>query len=250
MSCVRRLRLVLAAAAVLLVVVVVAAFAAAGPDPSTSPAAAGDAEVVDVPRAQAVEPDVGAPVAAEAEPSFGEPPPDPEAHLAQPPTSGPRAEISPGAPSDEEVRAELKEIQGSGSGRARVLASGEAVPPDGAPLVVKQLIAAGNAIATTPYVWGGGHGRLYDVGYDCSGSLSFAFVHAGLMDRSIVSGGFSSMGEPGRGRWITVYSNAGHVFMVVAGLRFDTSAIHLAGSRWTAQPRSTAGFAARRLPGL
>lgn len=250
MSCVRRLRLILAAAAVLLVAVVVAAFAAAGPDPSSAPASAGDAEIVDVPRARAVEPDVGAPVAAEAEPSFGEPPPDPEAHLAQAPAGSAASEVSPGAPSDTEVKAELKEIQGSGNGRAQVLVNGEAVAPQGAPLVVKQLIAAGNAIALKPYLWGGGHGRLYDVGYDCSGSLSFAFFHAGLMDRSIVSGGFSSMGDPGPGRWISVYSNAGHVFMVVAGLRFDTSAIHLAGSRWTAQPRSTAGFVVRHLRGL
>jgi hypothetical protein len=176
-------------------------------------------------------------------------PRDPEAHLARHPSSGPGAAISPGAPSDAEVRAELRELQGSGNGRARVLASGEAIAPAGAPLVVKQIIAAGNAIARTPYLWGGGHARLYDRGYDCSGSLSFAFIHAGLLAEPIAQG-WSTMGEAGRGRWISIYSNAGHVFMVVAGLRFDTSAIHLAGSRWTQQHRSTAGFTVRHLPGL
>jgi hypothetical protein len=202
---------------------------------------------------QAVEPDVGAPVVSDVEEpvdgavgSRAGVPHDPEARLASAPAG---AAISPGAPTDAEVRAELRQLQGRGHGQARVLANGEAVAPDGAPLLVRELIAAGNAIARMPYVWGGGHGRLYDSGYDCSGSLSFAFIHAGLLDHPTAQG-WSTLGAPGPGRWVSVYSNAGHVFMVVAGLRFDTSAIHLAGSRWTDQPRSTAGFTVRHLPGL
>jgi hypothetical protein len=123
------------------------------------------------------------------------------------------------------------------------------VAPAGAPAVVKQIIAAGNAIARLPYLWGGGHARVYDTGYDCSGSLSFAFIQAGLLQAPIAQG-WSTMGQPGPGRWISVYSNAGHVWMTVAGLRFDTSALHIAGSRWTDQMRSTDGFTVRHLPGL
>lgn len=206
---------------------------------------------------QAVEPDVGAPAVSESEqPGGAAPGPargpgagvprDPEARLASAPAG---AAVSPGAPTDAEVRTELRQLQGGGGGRARVLANGEAVAPAGAPMLVRELIAAGNAIARTPYVWGGGHARLYDSGYDCSGSLSFAFIHAGLLDRPTASG-WSTLGAPGPGRWVSVYSDAGHVWMTVAGLRFDTSAIHIAGSRWTEQPRSTAGFTVRHLPGL
>ena len=200
-------------------------------------------------RPRAVEPGVGTPVVSETDFEPQDVPEDPEAHLARPPRSGPGSEVSPGAPSDAELRAELREVYGTGSRKARVLPSGEAVAPAGAPELVKQVIAAGNAIARTPYLWGGGHARLYDTGYDCSGSLSFAFIHAGLLDRPIAQG-WSVMGQPGPGRWISIYSNPGHVFMVVAGLRFVTSAIHIAGSRWTEQPRSTAGFTVRHLPGL
>ncbi|MFL5821649.1 MAG: hypothetical protein ACJ76S_13290 [Solirubrobacteraceae bacterium] len=202
---------------------------------------------------QPVEPDVGVPVISDADqPSDAAPaaaarvPRDPEARLAAAPAG---AAISPGAPSDTQVRAELRQLQGGGHGRARVLADGQAEAPAGAPMLVREIIAAGNAIARTPYIWGGGHARLYDSGYDCSGSLSFAFIHAGLLDHPTAHG-WSTLGEPGPGRWISVYSNSGHVFMTVAGLRFDTSAIHIAGSRWTDEPRSTAGFTVRHIPGL
>jgi hypothetical protein len=195
------------------------------------------------PKGHAVEPDVGAPSVTEAE----LPPPDPEEHLARAPEG---AKVSIGAPTDEEVKRELAQVSGGPGGRqARLLPSGEAVAPANAPAVVKQMIAAGNAIARKPYLWGGGHGRLYDRGYDCSGSLSFAFIHAGLLEKPIAHG-WSTMGRPGPGKWVSVYSNAGHVFMVVAGLRYDTSAIHIAGSRWSDKPRSTAGFTVRHLPGL
>jgi hypothetical protein len=115
---------------------------------------------------------------------------------------------------------------------------------------VAQVVAAGNEIATKPYKWGGGHGAWKDSGYDCSGSISFALAGAGLLESPLTSGAFMHWGKPGRGRWITILANGGHAFMVVAGLRFDTSGAQ-GGTRW--QPvngRSYAGFAVRHPPGL
>ena len=158
-------------------------------------------------------------------------------------------------PSDDGVRKELalfrKELRGLGvktGARAKILPNGEAVAPASAPAVVKQVIAAGNAIALTPYKWGGGHGAWEDDGYDCSGSVSFALAGAGLLDSPLTSGGFLSYGESGAGRWITIYTNPGHMFMTVAGLRFDTSGAN-GGTRWQTASRSTAGLELRHPPG-
>jgi hypothetical protein len=115
---------------------------------------------------------------------------------------------------------------------------------------VAQVIAAGNAIATLPYIWGGGHGSFQASGYDCSGSVSYALAAAGLLSSPLDSTGFESWGDPGPGRWITVYANAGHAFMVVAGWRFDTVALAETGTRWSQTMASTAGFVARHPPGL
>lgn len=123
-------------------------------------------------------------------------------------------------------------------------------PPPGAPAAVAQVIAAGNAIATLPYVWGGGHGSFHASGYDCSGSVSYALAAAGLLTSPLDSTGFESWGEPGPGKWITVYANAGHAFMVVAGWRFDTVALAEGGTRWSQTMTSTAGFVARHPAGL
>jgi peptidoglycan hydrolase CwlO-like protein len=123
-------------------------------------------------------------------------------------------------------------------------------PPPGAPAAVAQVIAAGNAIATLPYVWGGGHGSFHAGGYDCSGSVSYALAAAGLLSSPLDSTGFESWGEPGPGKWITVYANAGHAFMVVAGWRFDTVALAEGGTRWSQTMTSTAGFVARHPAGL
>jgi cell wall-associated NlpC family hydrolase len=123
-------------------------------------------------------------------------------------------------------------------------------PPPGAPGAVAQVIAAGNAIATLPYVWGGGHGSFHAGGYDCSGSVSYALAAAGLLSSPLDSTGFESWGEPGPGKWITVYANAGHAFMVVAGWRFDTVALAEGGTRWSRTMTSTAGFVARHPAGL
>ena len=172
---------------------------------------------------------------------------------------------SPGAPTDAEVRAELREARANlakfkkhldttaflqTGRRARVLGDGTAVAPENAPDVVKRVIMAANEIAKFPYKWGGGHGAWRDTGYDCSGSVSFALAGAGLLGSPLTSGGFMNYGAPGHGRWITIYANEGHMFMVVAGLRFDTSGQGRAGTRWQEGVRTTAGFAVRRIPGL
>ena len=134
--------------------------------------------------------------------------------------------------------------------KGRVTPEGFAIAPASAPPVVKAVIAAGNVIATTPYKWGGGHGSWTDSGYDCSGSVSYALHGGGLLDSPLVSGSFARWGAAGPGRWITVYANGGHVYMVVAGMRFDTSSRSRTGSRWTMEQRSPDGFAVTHPKGL
>ena len=134
--------------------------------------------------------------------------------------------------------------------KANALPNGVALPPLEAPEEVKQIIEAGNIIARSPYKWGGGHGEWLDDGYDCSGSVSFALAAAGLLAGPLASGPLMSWGEPGRGKWVTIYTHPGHVFMEVAGIRFDTSNSRVTGSRWGNDMRSTSGFVARHPPGL
>jgi peptidoglycan hydrolase CwlO-like protein len=129
-------------------------------------------------------------------------------------------------------------------------AGGTAQPPPGAPAAVGLVMAAGNAIAGLPYLYGGGHAGFKDTAYDCSGSISYALAAAGLVQSPMASGPFMSWGEPGPGKWITVYANPGHAFMVVAGWRFDTSALSGGGTRWTRDSRNVGGFVARHPPGL
>jgi peptidoglycan hydrolase-like protein with peptidoglycan-binding domain len=115
---------------------------------------------------------------------------------------------------------------------------------------VWRVIASANRIAGKPYKYGGGHGRYFDSGYDCSGSISFALHFAGLLRTPLDSSGFMRYGAPGRGRHITIYANPGHAYMVVDGRRFDTSAISETGSRWTSTHRSSSGYAVRHPRGL
>ncbi len=123
-------------------------------------------------------------------------------------------------------------------------------PPPGAPDAVRQVIAAGNAIATLPYIYGGGHASFHADGYDCSGSVSYALAAAGLVSSPMVSGDFESWGDPGPGQWITIYANADHVWMVVAGWRFDTVALAEGGTRWARGGGEFSGFVVRHPPGL
>jgi cell wall-associated NlpC family hydrolase len=133
---------------------------------------------------------------------------------------------------------------------AEVLKNGIALPPIEAPSAVRSIIEAGNYIARTPYLWGGGHGKWIDKGYDCSGSISYALARAGLLNAPLDSGRLMSWGKPGAGKWVTIYANSGHVYMVVAGVRFDTSGTKANGSRWQSAMRPGGGFVARHPAGL
>jgi cell wall-associated NlpC family hydrolase len=113
------------------------------------------------------------------------------------------------------------------------LVHGKAIPPSNAPGRVVRVIEAANHIRKKPYKWGGGHGRWNDRGYDCSGSVSYALHGGRLLRRPLDSSGFMHWARPGKGRWITVFSNPGHAFMVVAGLRFDTSMVRGDGPGWS-----------------
>jgi hypothetical protein len=141
---------------------------------------------------------------------------------------------------------------------AQLLPDGTAAAPADAPPQVQQAIWAANLIQDKPYVYGGGHGDFEDDGYDCSGTVSYALHGAGLLDTALDSGSFMKWGEKGPGLWITVYTNPGHAYAVIAGLRLDTSAASVTrsntrkfkkalerGPRWRPTERSPRGFKAR-----
>jgi len=158
------------------------------------------------------------------------------------------------------IRAELAALQkreasivgqaAPGLGAIHVNTGGMVQPPPGAPGAVGQVMAAGNAIASLPYLYGGGHASFHANAYDCSGSVSYALAAAGLVSAPLTSGAFESWGDPGPGKWITVWANAGHVFMYVAGWRFDTVALSQGGTRWSQSGSGTGGYVARHPPGL
>ncbi|PTL58847.1 hypothetical protein [Paraconexibacter algicola] len=174
--------------------------------------------------------------------------------------------VAEGAPTDAEIAAELRQAFKTPEGEladpdrsivdtATLASGGIATVPPSAPPEVAAIIRAANQVATKPYIYGGGHGRLagetwVDSGYDCSGSISFAFASAGLIDAPMVSGALAKWGKPGPGKWITIYANGEHAWMTVGGLRFDTSGLRERGSRWQTASRSTAGFTVRHPPGL
>jgi hypothetical protein len=120
-----------------------------------------------------------------------------------------------------------------------------AIPPATAPDPVKNAIYAANKITTKPYIYGGGHRRWTDRGYDCSGSVSYALHGGGLLDSPLPSSSFMRWGLPGRGMWITIYTNPGHAYMVIAGLRFDTSGPGASGPRWRKAARISRSFTVR-----
>jgi hypothetical protein len=141
----------------------------------------------------------------------------------------------------------------AGTDQATLTPTGLAVAPLNAPAAVQEVIAAGNQIARLPYRYGGGHMTYEDTAYDCSGSISYVFAAAHLLDHTVVSGQLMNWGDPGPGKWITVFANAGHTFMYVAGLRFDTVALAQTGSRWSDTPADEpdlSTFAVRHPPGL
>jgi cell wall-associated NlpC family hydrolase len=137
------------------------------------------------------------------------------------------------------------------TGQVTLAADGRsAVAPADAPPAVQKAVAAANRITHKPYRYGGGHGRFRDSAYDCSGAVSYVLHGSGLLRRSRDSSGLMSWRRRGPGRWITVYANHGHAYMVIAGLRFDTSGRGERGPRWRTEPRSPRRYVARHAGGL
>jgi hypothetical protein len=138
--------------------------------------------------------------------------------------------------------------------KAKLLPNGVLVPPKSAPKRVKRVIAAANKISRKPYIYGGGHARWWDRGYDCSGAVSFALRGGRFLDSPLPSGALMKWGMGGRGRWISVYAHGGHAYAVIAGFRWDTSGDKggETGPRWHEDARSPnrGGFVARHPAGF
>lgn len=135
-------------------------------------------------------------------------------------------------------------------GKAKIAPDGTAIPPRNAPQAVVRAIRAANRIEDKPYIYGGGHARWRDRGYDCSGAVSYALHGGGFLSSPMPSTGFYEWGGRGRGEWITTYANGGHMYAVIAGLRWDTSMTPGDGPGWSEQMRSPSGFRARHPAGF
>jgi cell wall-associated NlpC family hydrolase len=123
-----------------------------------------------------------------------------------------------------------------------LLVNGRAIAPTDAPPAVRRVIAAANRIRSKPYIWGGGHGRWWDRGYDCSGAVSYALHGGELLTSPLPSGPMTHWGLSGPGQWISVYANAGHAYAVIAGLRWDTAGDSSGtGPRWHEDLTAAAG---------
>lgn len=170
------------------------------------------------------------------------------------PAASATTQVANGAPSNAEVEKlakAQKKLQFAEGDKVELGKDGQAKPPLGAPDAVRNVIAAANQITNYPYIWGGGHASFQARGYDCSGSVSYALKGADLVDQPMVSGAFETWGEPGPGKWITIYANAGHMFMTVGGVRYDTSFRDGPyGSRWQTAKRPMSGFVVRHPAGL
>jgi len=137
------------------------------------------------------------------------------------------------------------------------LVNGKAIPPRDAPPAVVKAIEAANRIVEKPYRYGGGHGKVEDSGYDCSGTVSYALIGAGLLKTPMPSGSFTNWGKRGRGKWITTYANGGHMFVMIAGLRLDTGGRDAtangrpgSGPRWMTSARSSQAYSLRHPSGF
>ena len=183
---------------------------------------------------------------------------------SQPSGSGtaPAPQPSPGAPQGDPNSGSVNSSGGQAYGQpnpataatvpgvvGKILSNGLAAAPADAPPAVQQAIWAANNIIGDPYVYGGGHGAFKASGYDCSGTVSYALHGGNLLASPLDSSSFMSWGERGTGQWITVWTNPGHAFLVIAGLRLDTSAAGDphggSGPRWRPVLRSKRGFHAR-----
>lgn len=181
------------------------------------------------------------------------------------PTRAGEAIVAAGAPSNAEVLKELQQMQAlqrsARQNRQRTLTpvpGGESIGGNGkipipaaVPEVVQKVIAGANEIADFPYVYGGGHASFIDDSYDCSGSVSYALAAGGLLSAPETSGELESWGVPGPGRYITVYANAGHTYMYVDGMLYDTAGRSgVYASRWQVLPTDNSGYVVRHWPGL
>jgi len=173
--------------------------------------------------------------------------------------------VAAGAPSDAEVRKELNQMHAAQesarrterqaltpvSGGQSIGGNGTLPIPTGVPEVIQKVVAGANAIADFPYVFGGGHASFVDNAYDCSGSVSYALAAGGLLSAPETSGTLESWGAPGPGRYITVYANAGHTYMYVDGVMYNTAGRSgVYASRWQVGSVDNSGFVARHWPGL
>jgi cell wall-associated NlpC family hydrolase len=181
------------------------------------------------------------------------------------PTKAGAAIVAAGAPSNAEIRSELKQMQAVEQSakhaqhlRLTPVPGGESIGgngtipiPSGVPEVVQKVIAGANEIADFPYVYGGGHASFIDNAYDCSGSVSYALAAGGLLGAPETSGQLESWGAPGPGKYITVYANAGHTYMYVDGILYDTAGRSgVYASRWQVQPTDNEGYVVRHWPDL
>ncbi len=175
------------------------------------------------------------------------------------------AAVAAGAPSDAEVRKELDQMHAAERTALRAqtrqltpVPGGESIGGNGTipiptdvPEAVQKVIAGANAITDFPYVYGGGHASFVDNAYDCSGSVSYALAAAGLLSEPETSGTLESWGAPGPGRYITVFANAGHTYMYVDGMLYDTAGRSgVYASRWQVGAVDNSGYVARHWPGL
>jgi len=159
-----------------------------------------------------------------------------------PPDASERGSITP------RTMARLEE---ESEGRDSILLSGIALAPPKAPERIQAAISGANEIVGRPYVWGGGHASWYSAGYDCSGAVSYALAAGGFLQAPLTSGALESWGEPGPGRWITVYANPGHAYAVIAGLRWDTVGDATGtGPRWHPELPYPEGFVTRHPAGF
>ena len=173
--------------------------------------------------------------------------------------------VAAGAPSDAEVRQELAQMHAAERSALQTqkrqltpVTGGESIGGNGTipipadvPEVVQKVVAGANAIADFPYVFGGGHASFVDNAYDCSGSVSYALAAAGLLNEPETSGTLESWGAPGPGRYITVYANAGHTYMYVDEMLYDTAGRSgVYASRWQVGAVDNSGYVARHWPGL
>jgi cell wall-associated NlpC family hydrolase len=180
------------------------------------------------------------------------------------PTKAGEAVVAAGAPSNAEIRSELKQMQALERsarhtqrlaltpvpGGQSIGGSGTIPIPTNVPEVIQKVIAGANEIADFPYVYGGGHASFVDNAYDCSGSVSYALAAGGLLSAPETSGQLESWGAPGPGKYITVYANAGHTYMYVDGILYDTAGRSgVYASRWQVGAVDNEGYVARHWPG-